>query len=122
MYLIETKKLKSALERLWLAVPKKGVLPVLENFRWRIVNGQLNLTATDLDNSVLISVPFLTRPAQDSLDVLVPAKELYQAVKTESAPSLTVRINDSKFEVRADRRVLALPWIEPKNFPRIPEM
>jgi len=121
MYLIETKKLKSALERLWLAVPKKGGLPVLENFRWRVVNFQLNLTATDLDNSVLISVPFLTRPAQDSLDVLVPAKELYQAVKTESAPSLTVRINDSKFEVRADRRVLALSWTEPKNFPRIPE-
>jgi DNA polymerase III subunit beta len=121
MYLIETKKLKSALERLWLAVPKKGVLPVLENFRWRVVNGQLNLTATDLDNSVLISVPLLTRPAQDSLDVLVPAKEFYQAVKSESAPSLTVRINDSKFEVRADRRVLALSWTEPKNFPRIPE-
>src|SRR5215813_201819 len=121
MYLIETKKLKSALERLWLAVPKKGALPVLENFRWRIVNAQLNLTATDLDNSVLISVPFLARPAHDSLDVLVPAKELYQAVKSESAPSLTVRINDSKFEVRADRRVLALSWTEPKNFPRIPE-
>ena len=73
MYLIETKKLKSALERLWLAVPKKGGLPVLDNFRWRVVNAQLNLTATDLDNSVLISVPFLTRPSQDSLDVLVPA-------------------------------------------------
>jgi DNA polymerase III subunit beta len=121
MYLIETKKLKSALERLWLAVPKKGGLPVLENFRWRVVNAQLNLTATDLDNSVLISVPFLARPTRDSLDVLVPAKELYQAVKSESAPSLTVRITDSKFEVRADRRVLALSWTEPKNFPRIPE-
>jgi len=56
MYLIETKKLKSALERLWLAVPKRGGLPVLENFRWRVVNAQLNLTATDLDNSVLITV------------------------------------------------------------------
>lgn len=121
MYLIETKKLKSALERLWLAVPKKGGLPVLENIRWRVVNAQLDLTATDLDNSVLISVPFLARPAQDSLDVLVPAKELYQAVKSESARSLTVRITDSKFEVRADRRVLALSWTEPKNFPRIPE-
>jgi len=121
MYLIETKNLKSALERLWLAVPKKGGLPVLENFRWRVVNAQLSLTATDLDNSVHISVPFLTRPSQDSLDVLVPAKELYQAVKSESAPSLTVKINDSKFEVRADRRVLALSWTEPKNFPRIPE-
>jgi len=121
MYLIETKKLKSALERLWLGVPKKGVLPVLENFRWRVVNGQLELTATDLDNSVLISLPFLARPPKDSLDVLVPAKELYQALKAESTPNLTIKINDSKFEVHADKRVLSLSWTEPKNFPLIPE-
>jgi DNA polymerase-3 subunit beta len=121
MYLIETKKLKSAVERLWLCVPKKGVLPVLENFRWRVGNGQLELTATDLDNSVLISVPFLARPPQNSLDVLVPAKELYQALKSESAPNVTVKLNDSKFEVHADKRALALSWTEPKNFPLIPE-
>jgi DNA polymerase-3 subunit beta len=58
MNVIDTNQLKSALERLCLVVPKRGSLPVLENLRWRVVNGHLELTATDLDNSLHISMPF----------------------------------------------------------------
>src|SRR5215469_2905789 len=118
---LETKRLKAALERLCLVVPKKGTLPVLENLRWRVVKGHLELTATDLDNSVHISMPFAAPTIAHSIDVLVPAKELYQAVKTESAPTMEVRIHDGKFEVRANNRTLVLPATEPKNFPQIPD-
>ena len=118
---LETKKLKAALERLCLVVPKKGTLPVLENLRWRVVKGHLELTATDLDNSLHISMPFHGPSIANSADVLVPAKELYQAVKTESAPNLEVRIHDGKFEVRANNRTLVLPASGPKNFPQIPD-
>jgi DNA polymerase-3 subunit beta len=118
---LETKKLKAALERLCLVVPKKGTLPVLENLRWRVVKGHLELTATDLDNSLHISMPFAAPAISNSADVLVPAKELYQAVKTESAPNLGIRIHDGKFEVRANNRTLVLPGVETKNFPQIPD-
>jgi len=118
---LETKKLKAALERLFLVVPKKGTLPVLENLRWRVVKGHLELTATDLDNSLHISMPFPAPAIANSADVLVPAKELYQAVKTESAPNLEIRIHDGKFEVRANNRTLVLSCVEPKNFPQIPD-
>src|SRR5579864_8731595 len=94
MSLIDTNQLKSALERLCLVVPKKGTLLVLENLRWRIVKGHLELTATDLDNSLHISLPFAAPATTKSADVLVPAKELYQAAKTESAPNLEVRVYD----------------------------
>jgi DNA polymerase III beta subunit len=118
---LETKKLKAALERLCLVVPKKGNLPVLENLRWRVVKGHLELTATDLDNSLHISIPFATPPAVKAVDVLVPAKEIYQAVKTESASNLEIRIHDSKFEVRASNRTLMLFCSEPGSFPQIPD-
>jgi DNA polymerase III subunit beta len=117
---LETKILKAALERLCLVVPKKGTLPVLENLRWRVLKSHLELTATDLDNSLHISMPFAA-PTVNSVDVLVPAKELYQAVKTESTPNMEVRIHDGKFEVRANNRTLVLPATEPKNFPQIPD-
>ena len=52
---IDTNKLKSALERLCLVVPKRGTLPVLENLRWRVVKSRLELTVTDLDNSLYMS-------------------------------------------------------------------
>src|SRR5205807_885615 len=80
-------------------VPKKGTLPVLENLRWRVVKGHLELTATDLDNSLHISMPYAAAAITNSVDVLVPAKELYQAVKTESAPNMEIRIHDGKLEV-----------------------
>ncbi len=99
---LETKPLKAALERLCLVVPKKGTLPVLENLRWRVVKGHLELTATDLDNSLYISMPSAAPVIPNSVDVLVPAKELYQAVKTESAPNMEIRIHDGKLEVRAN--------------------
>ena len=97
MSVINTNQLKLALERLCLVVPKRATLPVLENLRWRIVKGHLELTATDLDNSLHISLPFAAPATTKSADVLVPAKELYQAVKTESATNLDVRIHDGKF-------------------------
>src|SRR5215471_14937842 len=119
MSVLNTNQLKSALEKLCLVVSKRGSLPVLENLRWRSVNGHLELTTTDLDNSLQIRLP---APAgHDKVDVLVPAKELYQLVKTESAPNLEVRIHDSKFEVNASKRTVVLPSSPPKNFPEIPD-
>lgn len=120
MYVIDTIQLKSALERLCLVVPKRGTLPVLEHLRWRVVKGRLDLTATDLDNSLIIPVPSPAPPISD-VDVLVPARELYQALKTETVPTIEIKIHDNKFEVHANNRMVALPCVEPKNFPRIPE-
>ncbi len=121
MNVLDTNQLKSALERLCLVVPKRGTLPVLENLRWRVVNGHLELTATDLDNSLHTSMSFAGPAIENDTDVLVPAKELYQIVKTETAPKLEVRIRGGKFELHANNRSLVLPCSEPKNFPQIPD-
>ncbi len=121
MSVIDTNQLKSALERLCLVVPKRGTLPVLENLRWRVVKGHLELTATDLNNSLYMSMPFAGPVIENNIDVLVPAKELYQIVKTETAPTLDARIRGGKFELHANNRSLALPCSEPKNFPQIPD-
>ena len=85
MSVINTNQLKSALERLCLVVPKRATLPVLENLRWRTAKGHLELTATDLDNRLHISIPFVGEAVDSDADVLIPAKELCQLVKTESA-------------------------------------
>lgn len=84
------------------------------------MKGRLDLTATDLDNSLIVSVPSPSTPTLN-VDVLVPAKDLYQAVKNETAPTVEIKIHDSKFEVHANRRVVELPFVEPKNSPRIPD-
>src|SRR5438034_10624531 len=94
MSVINTNQLKSALERLCLVVPKRATLPVLENLRWRAAKGHLELTATDLDNHLHISIPFAGEAVDSDVDALVPAKELCQLVKTESAPSLKMRIRN----------------------------
>jgi len=113
-------KLTSA--NFWLVgASQEKSLPVLENLRWRAVDGHLELTATDLDNSLYMSVPFAAPAIHVSADVLVPAKELHQAVKTESAPNLEIRIREGKFEVIANNRSLALPCSAPKAFPEIPD-
>jgi len=121
MSVLNTNQLKSALERLCLVVPKRATLPVLENLRWRAAQGHLELTATDLDNRLHISIPFVGEPIDSDADVLVPAKELCQLVKTESAPSLKIRIRNGKCEVSASKRTVVLSCAESSSFPESPE-
>jgi len=121
MSVINTNQLKSALERLCLVVPKRATLPVLENLRWRTAKGHLELTATDLDNRLHISIPFVGEAVDSDADVLVPAKELCQLVKTESDPNLKIRIRDSKCEVSASKRTVVLSCAESSSFPESPD-
>ena|SRR5690348_13183467 len=121
MSVINTNPLKSALERLCLVVPKRATLPVLENLRWRAAKGHLELTATDLDNRLQISIPFVREPIDSDVDVLVPARELCQLVKTESAPSLKIRIRNGKCEVSASKRTVVLSCAESSSFPESPD-
>jgi DNA polymerase III subunit beta len=121
MSVINTNPLKSALERLCLVVPKRATLPVLENLRWRAARGHLELTATDLDNRLQISLPFVGEPIDSDVDVLVPAKELCQLVKTESAPNVKIRIRNGKCEVSASKRTVVLSCAESSSFPEGPD-
>ena len=121
MSVINTNQLKSALERLCLVVPKRATLPVLENLRWRAAKGHLELTATDLDNHLHISIPFAGEAVDSDVDALVPAKELCQLVKTESAPSLKIRIRNGKCEVSANKRTVVLSCADPNSFPETPD-
>ena len=63
-------------------------------------------------------MPFAEPAIRDEIDVLVPAKELYQAVKTETAPKLEIRIRDGKFELRANNRTLVLSFLSRRTFRR----
>jgi len=121
MSVINTNPLKSALERLCLVVPKRATMPVLENLRWRAAKGHLELTATDLDNRLQIFIPFVGEPIDSDVDALVPAKELCQLVKTESAPSLKIRIRNGKCEVSASKRTVVLSCADPNSFPETPD-
>ena len=82
------RKLAAAL----LAVPILATMldPRLENLRWRAAKGHLELTATDLDNHMHISLPVVGEAIDSDVDALVPAKEFCQLVKTESTPSLKI--------------------------------
>src|SRR5438552_2508704 len=121
MSVINTNQLKSALERLCLVVPKRATLPVLETLRWHAAKGHVELTATDLDNHLHISIPFVGEAIDSDVDALVPAKELCQLVKTESAPNLKIRIRNGKFEVNASKSTVVLSCADPNSFPETPD-
>jgi DNA polymerase III sliding clamp (beta) subunit (PCNA family) len=79
------------------------------------------LTATDLDNRLHISIPFVGEAIDSDVDALVPAKELCQLVKTESAPSLRIRIRNGKCDVSASKRTVVLSCADPNSFPETPD-
>ncbi len=116
---VETTKLNAALERLLLAVPKRGGNAVLQNVRWS-VKDRLNLTATDLDNMVQVTIPVKTIAESDGLDVLIPADILSQVLKGELSQAVEFAASDGKFEVRAGKQVIVLPCSKADGFPLPP--
>jgi DNA polymerase III subunit beta len=92
---------------------------------WKTCDGalrkaHLELTATDLDNHLHISIPFAGEAINNDVDALVPAKEFCQLVKTEAAPSLKIRIRNGKCEVSASKRTVVLSCADPSSFPVSP--
>jgi DNA polymerase-3 subunit beta len=123
MIQIETQALKNALDELALVVPKKATVPVLENLRWQVMDGEVNLVASDLDNSLEVLIPVKASDKGEApLDVLLPALTLRQALRRESSPNVLTSLRDGKFELHADGRLVIIPCRKPDNFPTLPQV
>ena len=94
-FTINSQELQKVLSRVIGVVPTKTTIPILENLLFDLVGDKLNITATDLDMAMSVSLE--VSGAKDG-KVALPARRMFETIR--ALPPVTVDFKmDSNFKI-----------------------
>lgn len=98
-----------------------NTLPILDNFLFEIKKGKLNITASDLETTMLAQLDVEAK--EDGL-IAIPAKLLLDTLKTFPEQPLTFTIDNSNFgiEISSDYGKYKLTGQNGVEFPKTPKL
>jgi len=102
------------------AIGSNPVLPILEDFLFKIENKKLTIAATDLETSIATTIEVL---ADDDFSVAVPAKILLDTLKALPTQPVTFTVNEENWgiEITSSYGKYKLAGENGADFPNIPE-
>jgi len=116
---VNSKELEKLLSKIIPAVPSRTPMPILENFMFEIKDGLLTVYATDLEISLKSSLKIV---AEENLKILLPAKLLYDVVKSLKDTTIRFDIQSSgKVNLITDHGKYNLSYLDQEEFPEIPD-
>ncbi|CAM4503806.1 MAG: Beta sliding clamp [Legionella sp.] len=98
------------------AVDKKQSLAILSNFLFKLVDGQLSITATDLEIEISAQVP--CESAQTEGSITVPAKKFIDIIRSldeQSSPNL--RVDNGILTIKQGRSSFKLTTLPADGYP-----
>lgn len=118
-FIVSTSTLLKQLLAVNGASSSSTVLPILENFLFEIKDGNLVISATDLQTSMTTSLPV---ESKEEGKVAVPSKILLETLKTLPDQPIAFNIDDSTFaiEISAGDGKYKLSGENGEDFPKIP--
>ena len=116
---VNSKELDKLLSKIIPAVPTRTPMPILENFLFEIKDGLLTVYATDLEISLKSSLKIV---AEENLKILLPAKLLYDVIKSLKDTTIKFNIQGSgKVILNTDHGKYNLSYLDHEEFPDIPD-
>jgi DNA polymerase-3 subunit beta len=102
------------------AIGSNPVLPILEDFLFRVENKRLTIAATDLETSISTTLEVL---ADDDFAVAVPAKILLDTLKALPQQPVTFTVNEENYgiEITSSYGKYRLAGENGSDFPTLPE-
>ncbi|MCC6412285.1 MAG: DNA polymerase III subunit beta [Saprospiraceae bacterium] len=102
------------------AIGSNPVLPILEDFLFKIENKVLSISASDLETSISTSMEVL---ADDDFTVAIPAKILLETLKALPQQPVTFTINEENFgiEITSSYGKYKLAGENGADYPTLPE-
>jgi DNA polymerase-3 subunit beta len=99
-------------------VERKTTIPILSNFLFEAVGGELTITATDLDLSLRTSCPAAVK--KDGA-CTIPARRLYDYVKLLGEGDVSIKLLENHWvNIRAGRSITKMVGMARSNFPSVP--
>ncbi len=114
---VNSKELEKLLTKIIPAVPTRTPMPILENLLFDIKDGQLTIYATDLEISLKSSINIV---AEENLQIVVPAKLLYDIVRSLGETTIKFEIGEHKINLQTDYGKYTLSYLDSAEFPEIP--
>ena len=121
-FVISSSALLSLLQTTGKVISNKNTLPILDYFLLELKDGQLKVTASDLETTLVGTI------GVDSVEkeglIAAPAKLMLDSLKEFSEQPLTIEANESTWEIKVSWKSgsLALPGTSGLSYPAIPEL
>jgi DNA polymerase-3 subunit beta len=100
-------------------VERKTTIPILSNFLFEAVDDRLQITATDLDQSLRTACAAKVKKAGSCT---IPARKLYDYIKLLPDGDVSIKLMDNHWvQIRAGRSNTKMVGMARANFPQVPE-
>jgi len=118
-FIVSSSALLKQLSAINGVITTNPVVPILENFLFEIEQGQLTITASDLQTSMITS---LEVEAKESGSIAVPAKILLETLKNLPEQPVTFSIDSETYsvEINSDNGRYKLSGENATDFPKVP--
>ena len=118
-FIVSTSTLLKQLQSVSGALSNSTVLPILENFLFEIKDGNLTISATDLQTSMTTS---LSVEAKENGRIAIPSRILLDTLKSLPEQPIAFSVDDATFaiEISAGDGKYKLSGENGEDFPKIP--
>lgn len=119
-FIVSSGALLKQLSSISGVIPSNPIVPILENFLFNISNGDLTISASDLQVSM---TTHLNVEATENCSIAIPAKYLLEIIRNLPEQPLTLTIDEksNKIEIKSFNGVYRLTGENADDFPRIPQ-
>lgn len=118
-FIVSSSTLLKSLQKISGVISSNTVLPILEDFLFKIEDGKLNVYATDLETSMSTE---LSVEAKENFSIAIPAKILMDILKTLPEQPISISIDEVSFgiEITSDNGKYKLAGENGEDFPKMP--
>ena len=120
-FIVSSSYLLKNLSSISGVITSNPVVPILENVLFEIENGNLLVTASDLQTSVMVE---LQVESKENGSVAIPAKILIDTLKNLPEQPVTFSIDENNYniEINSDNGRYKLAGENSADFPKVPEI
>lgn len=117
--LFKREIINKALERCFISIDKKNTMPILNHILIKTTENECTLIATNLDSSVVVSVPFEEGDGEGTY--VFPAKYVYDICKLARGEIIEFIFEEEQqvLNIKAERSRYTIPCSDSSNYPII---
>lgn len=114
---ISKSKIFSVVQDVLNVVPTRTTLPVLSNILLEVTDSKLTLAATDLDISMIATIPISTTKKGS---ITIPARTFAEILRELPESEIEINVTENRMELKVERGSYRISGIPSDEFPKLP--
>ena len=121
-FTVSSSTLLSLLATTGKVISNKNTLPILDYFLMELKEGELKVTTSDLETTLIGSIPVDSVEREGT--IAAPAKLMLDSLKEFPELPLTIEVNDKNWEIRINWKSgsLSIPGVSAVSYPAVPQL